>query len=122
MVDWEAVPCGSKSFSPRRGRVWGADWEGEERVVRRRKSWVSSVGSGEAGRGEWEGEGGGEVIVAVGSRSGFGVWGWWESIGCVLAWSGEFLTDESIVVYFGYRMWETKNSSISIIFHRYKHK
>ena len=62
VVDWEAVPCGSKSFSPRRGRVCGVG----ERLVRRRKSWVSSVGSGEGGCWVAGGEGGGEAIVAVG--------------------------------------------------------
>lgn len=76
MEDWEAVPWGSKSFSPRRGRVWGVfgevEWERErERAERRRKSWVSSVRSGSGGCGEGdggrEGEGGGEVIIAAGN-------------------------------------------------------
>lgn len=40
--DWARVPWGSKSFSPRRGRL---GWE-REREARKRKSWVSSERSG----------------------------------------------------------------------------
>ena len=60
--DWETVPWGSKSFSPRRGRV-----EVVGARERKRKSWVSSVGSrsggGDGGR---EGERGGVVIFGGG--------------------------------------------------------
>lgn len=83
MEDWAAVPWGSKSFSPRRGRVWGGRGEVEEeegegrfwwvREARKRKSWVSSVrsGAGAGGGLDWEasrvGEGGVEGIMGVGS-------------------------------------------------------
>ena len=52
MEDWDCVPWGSKSFSPRRGRVAGADEEvvdWRDRAERKRKSWVSSVRSGGGG-------------------------------------------------------------------------
>ena len=79
-------------------------------MVRRRKSWVSSVGSGDGGWSGWdggrEGEGGGEVIVAwevvvilglwvVGSRLGhvsmiFGWAGFSKGVGrTTLLWRSE---------------------------------
>ena len=68
MEVWACVPWGSKSFSPRRGRVAGVEEEvvdSWDRAERKRKSCVSSVRSGGGGwmDGSRDGDCGGDDMI-----------------------------------------------------------